>query len=226
MQRRTSIDYSLYLVTDRGMIGRRSLIQVIEESIQGGVTVVQLREKHASTREFFELAVAVKKRMEPHGIPLIINDRLDIALACRADGVHVGQSDMDCRIVRKIVGREMLVGVSVSTVEEALRAESDGADYLGVSPVFDTPTKTDTPNATGLEGLRSIRQSVTLPLVGIGGIKASNAARILEHGADGIAVVSAIIAAPEPLAAAQELRVAVSTGRVVADVCEVQERKS
>lgn len=207
------IDYSLYLVTDRRMTGNRSLIEIIEESIAGGVTIVQLREKHASTREFFDLAVAVREILKPHRIPLIINDRLDVALACGAEGVHVGQSDMQCRIVRRIVDRKMIVGVSVSTVEEALAAEADGADYLGVSPVFNTPTKTDTPEATGLQGLQKIRQTVNIPIVGIGGIHSANAAQVVSCGADGIAVVSAIMASSEPRGAARSLRAAIDSGR-------------
>lgn len=207
---KTVMDYTLYLVTDRGLAGGRPLEDIILESVQGGVTVVQLREKELCTRDFLQLARELQYRLSLMKVPLVINDRVDIALACGAAGVHLGQSDMDCTTARRIAGPEMVVGVSVSRVEEALRAEAEGADYLGVSPVFDTATKTDTPAATGLEGLRSIRGAVGLPLVAIGGINIGNAGDVVRNGADGIAVVSAIMSSSEPGAAARELRAAIA----------------
>jgi thiamine-phosphate pyrophosphorylase len=200
-----SPDYSLYLVTDDALAGGRSVEWIVAEAVRGGVTCVQLREKHAEGRAYYERAMALRERLRPLGIPLIINDRLDIALAIGADGVHLGQGDLPCAEARRIAGPNLLIGISVSTVAEAQAAARDGADYLGISPIFDTPTKTDTPVATGLDGLRAIRAAVPLPLVAIGGINAENAAEVLRAGADGIAVVSAIMAAAHPCAAARAL---------------------
>lgn len=206
-------DYTLYLVTDRAAARGRSLEDVVHEAIEGGVTMVQLREKNAATNEILELAMALRAVTARSGVSFIINDRVDIALACGADGVHVGQNDMKCSVARKIVGPGRILGVSVSTVQEAQDAEADKADYLGVSPIFDTPTKRDTPPATGLDGLKRIRAAVRLPLVAIGGISAANAAAVIRSGADGLAVVSAIVANPEPRSAARALRLAIAKGR-------------
>jgi thiamine-phosphate pyrophosphorylase len=206
MKTASSIDYSLYLVTDRKMVGGRVWIDVVMDAVAGGVTVVQLREKDIDATEFTSLATALRQRLDGYGLPLIINDNYEIAMAIGAAGVHVGQNDIPCKELRTIVGDKRIIGVSVSTIEEAMEAESEGADYLGISPVFDTPTKTDTPTATGLEGLRKIRAAVRLPLVAIGGINIGNAAAVIAAGASGLAVVSAIMAAPDPQNAARELR--------------------
>jgi len=206
------VDYSLYLVTDRSLALGRGMVEVVAAAVQGGVTVVQIREKGTGTREFLALAQALKALLDPSGIPLIVNDRLDLALACDAAGVHLGQEDMPCDIARRVLGPKRLLGVSVSDPEEARRAEAEGADYLGVSPVFDTPTKRDTPRATGLDGLRRIRAATALPLVAIGGLSAANAAAVMAAGADGIAVVSALMSAPDPRVAARELRNAIGQG--------------
>lgn len=206
-------NYSLYLVTDAALAGRRAIEEIVREAVAGGVTVVQLREKAASSREMLRRARALKEILAPRGVPLIVNDRCDVALAARADGVHVGQGDLPCALVRELAGPGLVIGVSVSTVEEAVQAERDGADYLGVSPVFETPTKADTPPAAGLDGLRRIREAVRLPLVAIGGIRAGNAAAAIRAGADGIAVVSAIMAAPDPRAAARALAAEVARAR-------------
>lgn len=212
-----SLDTTLYLVTDSSLAGGRPLEEVVSEAVRGGVTIVQLREKHLSTKGIIEKAFRIKEITDRAGIPLIVNDRLDVALACGAAGVHLGQDDMDCRLARRIAaraaGEDFIIGVSVSTVAEALQAEADGADYLGVSPVFSTPTKTDTPAATGLEGLRQIRQAVRLPLVAIGGINSFNAAMVIQAGADGVAVVSAIMASLDPCMAAATLMAAIEQGR-------------
>jgi thiamine-phosphate pyrophosphorylase len=200
-----SIDCALYLVTDRQLAAGRPLEGVVAAAVTGGCTVVQLREKEASTREMLALACRLRAVLAARGVPLLVNDRVDVALACGAAGVHLGQDDMPCREARRILGEEAVIGVSVSTVEEARRAEADGASYLGVGPVFATPTKTDAPPATGLAGLCAIRAATRLPIVAIGGIKATNAAQIVASGADGIAVVSAIVAAADPGAASREL---------------------
>ncbi len=211
MNPRPAGDYSLYLVTDRTLARGRPLVEIVEESLKGGVTIVQLREKHCTAREFLELAMTLKTTLSFHDRPFIINDRVDVALACGAQGVHVGQDDLECSVIKRIAGRNFIVGVSVSTVEEALKAQGQGADYLGVSPVFSTPTKWDTPAATGLSGLQSIRGAVTLPLVAIGGMGPHNAGEAIRHGADGIAVVSAIMGAPDPRKAARKMKEAVAT---------------
>lgn len=204
------IDYSLYLVTDRSLALGRELVEVVAAAVQGGVTVVQIREKGASSREFLALAQALKGVLDPSGIPLIVNDRLDLALACEAAGVHLGQEDLPCDIARRLLGPDRLLGVSVSTPEEARQAERAGAVYLGVSPIFVTPTKWDTPAATGLDGLRAIRAVTALPLVAIGGLSAANAGEVVAAGADGIAVVSALMAATDPREAARTLRRAIA----------------
>lgn len=200
------LDYSLYLVTDRSLARSGSLEDIVAEALRGGVTMVQLREKSLATRAFLREARSLKELTDSFGVPLIINDRLDIALACGASGVHLGQDDMPCVVARRIAGRKMIIGVSVSTIEEALEAVAQEADYLGISPLFSTPTKTDTPIPIGIQGLMHIRKATHIPLVAIGGINAANAAEVIRAGADGIAVVSAIMASSAPRLAAKELR--------------------
>ena len=199
------IDLRLYLVTDEGLAAGRSLADIVRRAVAGGVTCVQLRAKTASSRVLLQQAMELIDVIRPLGVPLIVNDRLDIALAAGAAGVHVGQEDLPCDVVRRLVPPGFCIGVSVSTLAEVRAAEAAGADYLGVSPVFDTPTKRDTPVATGLEGLRRIRAATRLPLVAIGGIHVDNAAAVRGAGADGLAVVSAIIAADDPTEAARQL---------------------
>ena len=199
-------DYSLYLVTDRTLSLGRSTVEVVRAAIRGGVSCVQLREKGCSTREFMDEARLLKALLAGTGVPLFINDRLDVALAVGADGVHLGQNDLAIADARRLVGNRMIIGISAESVADAVRAEAEGADYIGASPVFTTPTKTDTASPLGLDGLRAIRRAVRLPLVAIGGIDADNAAQVLRAGADGLAVVSAIVSAPCPRTAAAGLR--------------------
>ena len=199
-------DYSLYLVTDRTLSLGRSTVEVVRAAIRGGVSCVQLREKGCSTREFMDEARLLKALLAGTGVPLFINDRLDVALAVGADGVHLGQNDLPIADARRLVGNRMIIGISAESVADAVRAEAEGADYIGASPVFTTPTKTDTASPLGLDGLRAIRRAVQLPLVAIGGINADNAAQVLRAGADGLAVVSAIVSAPCPRTAAAGLR--------------------
>lgn len=199
-------DYSLYLVTDRALSLGRSTVEVVRAAIRGGVSCVQLREKGCSTREFMDEARLLKALLAGTGVPLFINDRLDVALAVGADGVHLGQNDLAIADARRLVGNRMIIGISAESVADAVRAEAEGADYIGASPVFTTPTKTDTAPPLGLDGLRAIRRAVQLPLVAIGGINADNAAAVLRAGADGLAVVSAIVSAPCPRTAAAGLR--------------------
>lgn len=200
------IDYSLYLVTDRSLSKGRSTAEIVAAAVAGGVSCIQLREKSCGTREFMNEALALQPLLKSRDIPLIINDRLDIALAIEADGVHLGQSDMPIGMARKIAGDSLIIGISAESVDDALRAEQEGADYIGISPVFSTPTKTDIAPPLGLEGVRQIRALVDIPLVGIGGIHSDNAESVLAAGADGIAVVSAIVSAADPAGAAKKLK--------------------
>lgn len=196
----------LYLVTDRGLIGDRSLEEVVLQAVHGGVTMVQLREKHASTREFITLAERLLDKLRPLRVPLIINDRVDVALAVSADGVHIGQEDMPYPIARRLMGPKATIGLSVETLEQLEEAEGYDVDYVAISPVFPTPTKTDTKGAWGLEGLAEARRRSRHKLVAIGGIGPQNALEVLRAGADGLAVVSAICAAADPEAAARTLQ--------------------
>ena len=207
------IDYSLYLVTDRGLAGGRPTMEIVEAAVKGGVTCVQLREKDCSTREFIEQAQTIRDRLQALAIPLIINDRLDVAMAVKADGVHLGQTDMPLAMARAIVKDSMLIGISAESIHDAVEAEKGGADYLGVSPIFATPTKTDTAAPLGLEGLRQIDEKVNLPLVGIGGLNRDNAGDVIRSGADGVAVVSAIVAAGNPEQAARNLKATIEEAR-------------
>ena len=200
------IDYSLYLVTDRALACGRPLADVVRAAVAGGVTCVQLREKEASAREFAVAARELLALLRPLGVPLIVNDRIDVALAAGADGVHVGQQDLSVADARRLGPPGWIVGVSAESVADAARAERDGADYVGASPVFATPTKADHAPPLGLAGLRALRAATKLPLVAIGGLHAGNARETIRAGADGLAVVSAIVAADDPRAAAAELR--------------------
>lgn len=207
------IDYSLYLVTDRRLARGRPTLDVVRAAVAGGVTCVQLREKTCTTREFIEEALAVSGFLKASRVPLIINDRLDVALAVEAEGVHLGQNDMPLATARRIVGNSMLIGISAESLQDAVDAARGGADYIGVSPIFDTPTKTDTAPALGLAGLSAIRRVVTIPLVAIGGLGVQNAAEVIRHGADGVAVVSAIVSADDPRKAAGNLLAEIRRGR-------------
>ncbi len=198
------IDYSLYLCTDRRLMTSPTIEASAESALRGGTTVIQLREKDCSSREFYELGLRVKKITERYNAPLIINDRVDIALAVGAAGVHVGQGDLPCKVVREIVGPDMIVGVSAATLDEAVQAEQDGADYLGVGAMYATATKTDT-RPVSMEELLKIRAAVKIPIVVIGGINKQTLGNFKGTGVDGLAVVSAIVAQPDPEAAAREL---------------------
>jgi thiamine-phosphate pyrophosphorylase len=208
-----NIDYSLYLVTDRGLARGRTTLEIIKAAVYGGTTIVQLREKDCSTQDFIEQALTIKKFLNARGIPLIINDRVDVAQAIAADGVHLGQTDMPLEIAKSILGDSMIIGISAESLEDAIEADKGAADYLGVSPIYATPTKTDTAPPLGLKGLRKIRKAVKLPLVGIGGLNRDNAAEVIRNGADGVAVVSAIVAADDPEAAAKELKHVIEEAR-------------
>ncbi len=195
----------VYLVTDEALCNERGLDAVVAAAVEHGVGYVQLREKHAATRDFVETAIRIQRLLRPHSVPLIINDRIDVALAVGADGVHVGQDDMPPGVARRLMGPYAIIGLSVETWEDVEAAQELDVNYLGISPVYATPTKTDTGAPWGLDGVRRIRSYSRHPLVAIGGINASNAADVVHAGADCIAVVSAICAAPDPGAATREL---------------------
>ncbi len=200
-----NIDYTLYLVTDRELMSTETLEEAVEDAIKGGCTLVQLREKTASSLEFYENALKVKAVTDKYNIPLIINDRVDIALAIDADGIHVGQQDLPAQTVRNIIGEGKILGVSANSVESAIKAQKDGADYIGVGAVYSTNTKTDAGVITR-ERLLAVRQAVTVPIVAIGGINLQNAALLKGTGINGIAVVSAIIAQKDIEAAAKGIK--------------------
>lgn len=191
-----NLDLSLYLVTDKSDDVEKFL-KTIEEAIKGGVSLVQIREKTAETLDFYNLALKVKEITEKHDVPLIINDRVDVALAVDAEGVHVGQSDMPCDVTRALVGPDKIVGVSAATIEEARKAESDGADYIGTGAVFPTATKDDAPKITKKD-LKEIVESISIPVVAIGGITLNNAHELNDTGIAGLSVVSAIMSSENP----------------------------
>jgi len=203
------IDWKLCFIADATAPGDRDIIRLIRRAVLGGATIIQLRSKTWSTREFLDVAFKAKALLERRSIPLFINDRVDIALVCGAQGVHLGQSDMPAGEARRILGKRALIGISANTIAEARRAEKEGADYLGVGPVFFTSSKQDIPEVLGIEGFRAIRRKVHIPVLAIGGINAGNARSLIAAGADGIAVISAISRAVDPFLAACQLKKAV-----------------
>lgn len=200
-----NVDYTLYLCTDSRLMSCETVEQSVERGILGGCSVVQLREKDASSLELFRLAERVKRVTDKYNVPLIINDRLDICLAVNAAGVHLGQSDLPCREARKILGADKMIGVSAATPEEAANAQADGADYLGVGAVFATSTKTNTRPVTA-DTIRGIRAAVTIPFVVIGGVNSENITSLYGLGIDGAAVISAVISQPDITEAARIMR--------------------
>lgn len=203
------IDYSLYLVTDRGLMSTPTLEEAVEQAIRGGTTLVQLREKAVSSLDFYQTAIKIKQVTDKYHIPLIINDRVDIALAVDAAGVHVGQSDLPVHNVRSIIGKDKILGVSASTLGEAIRAREDGADYLGVGAMFATGTKTDA-ELVSMEELKKIRKAIKLPIVVIGGINRRTVPLFDGIGIDGFAVVSALISAKDIAKEAKIMKKSVS----------------
>ncbi len=196
----------IYLVTDRSLCGQRSLDEIVLQAAGAGAAYVQLREKDVSTSFFVREAKRIKKLLSPYKIPLIINDRVDVALACGAEGVHIGQEDMPFTVARKLMGPAAIIGLSVEDWGDVEESQKLDVDYIGVSPIFPTPTKTDTKGAWGLSGLTRIKAFSRHPLVAIGGINESNAREVLAAGADCIAVVSAICAASDPASATRNLK--------------------
>ncbi len=207
------VDLSVYVIIDRGIAGDHSILDVVRAAIRGGASVMQLRAKTATTRETVELGEALYKITSQAGVPLIINDRLDIALAVEAEGVHLGHDDMPVAIARRLIGPDRILGASPETLEEARQMERDGADYLGVGDVYGTSSKPDAGLPIGVEGLAEVVRAVSIPVVAIGGITPDNAGAVIEAGAAGVAVISAIAAAPDPEAAARRLREIVDAKR-------------
>lgn len=194
----------LYAVTDRAWVGEKTLLEQVEDAIKGGVTCVQLREKELAEELFLQEAYKLHELCKQYEVPFIVNDNVDIAVVCGADGVHVGQKDMSIKLVRKKLQPHQLIGVSVQTVEQAILAEKEGASYLGVGTVFATTTKSDAIHVT-YETLKSICEAVSIPVVAIGGINEQNILQLAHSGIDGIAVVSALFAQKDITHAAQNL---------------------
>ncbi|WP_299317087.1 thiamine phosphate synthase [uncultured Maribacter sp.] len=201
------VDYALMYVTDDSIRDDNNFFTILEGALKGGATIIQLREKTCDTLVFYKRALRCKELCSTHGIPLIINDRLDIALAIDADGVHIGQTDMPYDVARRLLGNSKIIGLSVSNKKQAEHQDAQAADYIGISPIFSTNTKaTDLARPLGLLGLKEIRALYSKPIVCIGGIHKNNTKEIIENGADGIAVVSAISKAANPEAATKELK--------------------
>lgn len=207
------LDYSLYLVTSAELSRGRSLSHILSAAIRGGVTLVQYRQKDASTRQMIEEARELGALCRSHRIPFIVNDRVDVAMAVGADGVHVGQDDLPATLARQWIGPDKILGVSVENADQVRLAVAAGADYVGASPIFATPTKPDASPPIGLQGLQALARVCPIPVVAIGGLNITNAALAIQAGAAGLAVVSAIISAKDPENAARELQLAIQAVR-------------
>ena len=203
----------LTLVTDPDLGGDRPLLQIVEAALSGGVTAVQLRDKRSPPADLFELGREMRRICSQHGAPLLVNDRADLALALSADGVHLGAEDLPPSEARRLLPPPRWIGVSAAGVEEARSAEDSGADYLGVGPIFPTSTKPDAGDPIGLERLSEIASAVRIPVIGIGGIGVANCGSVMEAGAAGVAVISAIITAEDPATEARRLRECVEAAR-------------
>jgi thiamine-phosphate pyrophosphorylase len=207
------IDWSLYVITGPVAAPGRSVVDVVRAAIRGGATVVQLRDKRSSTRHLIEFGRALLAVTRPAGVPLIVNDRLDVALAIEAEGLHVGMDDMPVALARRLVGPRLLLGYSPDSVATALQGEREGADYLGIGDVYGTGSKPDAGEPVGLEGLAAAARAVSIPVVAIGGVTVDNTPAAIQAGAAGVAVISAVMGAKDPEAAARRLRQAVAVGR-------------
>ena len=200
----------LYVITDRRLAGGRPEEEVVRAAAAGGATAIQLRGKEMGGRQLYQVGTVLRRLAKELDLLFIVNDRVDVALAVEADGVHLGQDDLPLTEARRLLGRKMVIGISVDTVEEALAAQRGGADYLGAGPVFPTTSKTDTGPVMGPDGLQRICAAVRIPVVGIGGVSVFNARQVMEAGAAGLAAMSAIVSAPDVAAAASALRAAIS----------------
>jgi len=200
-----ALDLKLYLITDRSFLKEKNIKDAVEEAILGGVTIVQVREKNISSRHFYNIALEIKQVTDYYKIPLIINDRIDIAEAIDAAGVHLGQSDIDMVTARKILGKDKIIGISVENIAEALEAQKRGADYVGIGAVYYTGTKKDANEPIGISGVKNIVKSITIPSVAIGGINQNNFREVLGTGVNGISVISAILGKNDIKQAARDL---------------------
>jgi len=216
-QQSRKLDPTLYLVTDPPLGGDRGLLEVVAAAVQGGVTLVQLRDKEADSRALLEQACALNALLEPSGVPLLINDRVDVALAAGAAGCHVGQTDLPVEAARALLGPEAILGTSLDAVEQARAADPEYLDYVAYGPFAATATKGDAGPPVGAGGLAAVRALTALPLVAIGGVSEANLGDAIAAGADGVAVVSAIMAAPDPAAASRRLREAIEAARARRD---------
>jgi thiamine-phosphate pyrophosphorylase len=212
-----NLDFDLYVVTDRQLTSGRSLRWVVEAALQGGARAFQLREKDLPPRELYPLALEMRQLTQTYGARLLINDRVDVALAVNADGVHLTTTSLPASIARRVLGPEPLIGVSTHTLAEAQAAAEEGADFLVFGPVFFTPSKAPYGQPVGLDALRAVRAAVKVPMLAIGGVKKANIDQVVAAGADGIAVISAIIGADDPTAASQELLATLRSRRATAD---------
>jgi len=204
------MSYDLYVITDERLSHRRSHLQIAEEAVLGGADVIQLRDKKMCGKDLLNVANGIRACTKNAGVLFIVNDRIDIALASGADGVHLGQEDIPLSSARHLMPSPLIIGISVGSVEEATRAEQGGADYVAVSPVFTTGSKQDAGPGLGTVLLNEIRQAVSIPVIGIGGITHLNVENVLGSGADGIAVISAIISSPDIVTAAKELKLIIT----------------
>ncbi len=208
-----AIDFSLYFVADAGYAAGRDLVPIIGRAVAGGVTVVQLRGKDLPLHDFLDLAVRTAGILSQSGVPLLINDHVEVALACGAAGVHLGQEDMPLTQAKRLLGVGKITGLSVNSLAEALEAEKQGADYVGLGPAYATSTKTTDLPVLGAEGIRRIKSRLGIPVVAIGGITEANAGEVIAAGADGIAVVSAVLGAADAERAARNLKDAILRAR-------------
>jgi thiamine-phosphate pyrophosphorylase len=202
--------YDLYVITDEAIAGGLSHAEIAQRAIAGGADVIQLRDKMCGCRELNRIGRALREITKKAGTLFIVNDRLDVALACRADGVHLGQDDIRVGVARQIAPPGFIIGVSVGTVDEAVKAEQEGADYIAISPVFSTASKNDAGPGCGLDVLQEIRRSVSVPVIAIGGINLDNVREVIAAGADGVAVISVVVGSMDISAAARELKSLVS----------------
>lgn len=208
MKRSLFLDLSLYLITDPLMAGDRSLVDIVGDAVKGGVSLVQIRDKQADARALLEQTCALKDLLDPLGIPLIVNDRVDVAAAAKV-GCHVGQSDLPVSAARDILGEDAIIGLSIDDPAQTSMADPALLDYIAHGPFASTGTKTDAGSPVGEDGLASVRGQSALPLVAIGGIDAENAADAIKAGADGVSVISAIMASTDPKTASEKLRLVV-----------------
>ncbi len=198
--------FGLYVITDEGISHGLSHVQVARQAAEGGADVVQLRDKARTSKDLLSIALQIREVTRSAGITFIINDRLDLALASGADGVHLGQEDLPIPFARKVSGKGFIIGTSVRTVEEAMIAETEGADYIALSPIFNTSTKSDAGPGKGLEMLKRIKSAVSIPVIAIGGIGKGNVRQVMDAGADGVAVISAVVGQKDIVKATAEMR--------------------